>query len=177
MKSRLAIWQIEDAAAELLKRHQVGDVIPVPVDYLAEATGATVVRHRFEGDQSGFVYRDGARIIIGVNSATSRRRQRFTIGHELGHMHLHQSDNPLLVDQAVQVHRRDHRSSLAVDPLEIEANAFAAAVLMPSDQVLQHVNDARELPRERLVLRLAQTFDVSTEAMSYRLINLGVLST
>jgi Zn-dependent peptidase ImmA (M78 family) len=165
----------EVAAADLLKRYGIA-AVPVPVEQVARGEGAQVVRQRFEGSQSGFVYRIGDRTIIGVNSATSARRQRFTIAHELGHMLLHQ-DDALMVDNAVQF--RDERSSLAIDPEEIEANTFAAALLMPAEQVLAHVKAALAAgisSREKLIGRLAQTFDVSAEAMGYRLVNLGILS-
>jgi Zn-dependent peptidase ImmA (M78 family) len=165
-------------AAEVLRRHSIATV-PVPIEQIAQAEGAQIVRQHFDGDQSGFVYQDGQLRIIGINSATSHRRQRFSIAHELGHMLMHQSD-AILVDRVVQIHKRDRLSSLAVDPVEIEANAFAAAALMPAEHVLQHVQDMLNLlgsvPRERLVTDLAQTFDVSTEAMGYRLSNLGVIS-
>lgn len=166
----------EQAAQRLLRKYAIS-AVPVPVEHVAELEGAEVIRRRFKGSQSGFVYRDGDRAIIGVNSSTSRRRQRFTLAHELGHMLLHESD-ALTVDRAVQF--RDGVSALGIDTREIEANAFAAALLMPQDAVIQ---DARMLvdaqgpmPRERLVGQLANSFDVSTEAMGYRLINLGVLS-
>jgi Zn-dependent peptidase ImmA (M78 family) len=168
----------EDAAAQLLRRHGVLRV-PIPIEQLATLEGAQIVRQHFDGDQSGFVYRDGQRKIIGINSATNRRRQRFTIAHELGHIILHQQD-PLKVDFGVQVNHRNEISSLAIDPLEIEANAFAAAVLMPEGSVLRYAREASAekgiSSRERLIARLAQVFDVSIEAMGYRLINLGLLS-
>lgn len=86
-------------------------------------------------------------------------------------------DDPLRLDKAVQF--RDEVSSLAVDPEEMDANAFAAALLMPEAQVVKHVRAeiaAGVTARGRLVSRLAKAFNVSAEAMGYRLINLGVLS-
>lgn len=168
----------EAAAEQMLKRHHVKEV-PVPVDWLAEAEGAFVVRQRFDGDQSGFVYRDGNQNIIGINSATSPRRQRFTLAHECGHMLLHQkNDGAIMVDR--EINFRNRTSSLAIDPVEIEANAFAAALLMPEDLIELHVEDVLRQPdvtsRERLIINLARRFDVSTEAMGYRLINLGIYS-
>jgi Zn-dependent peptidase ImmA (M78 family) len=165
----------QEAAGQFLQRYGVSEV-PVPVEQLALYEGAQLVRQRFEGDQSGFMYRHDGHKIIGINSSHSRRRQRFTIAHELGHLMLHQQD--LIVDRALN--HRNRISTLGVDPAEMEANAFAAALIMPADLVLQYVNNAANNPalatRERLVSYLAQEFDVSAEAMSYRLINLGIYS-
>jgi Zn-dependent peptidase ImmA (M78 family) len=153
---------------------------PVYVEEIAEAHGAQIARHRFEGPESGFALRDGRKWIIGVNIQTSRRRQRFTIAHELGHLLLHRG-RPLTVDQAVlRVDLRNEVSSMATDIQEIQANTFAATLLMPEEIVLDYatnlVRSDGSITRDDLIARLARTFDVSAEAMSYRLINLGILT-
>ena len=166
----------EDAAQALLARWQITD-LPTPIERLAELEGATIVRRPAEGAQSGFLYRDGSNKIIGVNSKTSAKRQRFTVAHEIGHLVLHPS-NGLIVDH--QIDNRDELSSLGIDQREIEANAFAAALLMPRDHVISQIRQVVQQPdvprHERLILLLAKKFDVSSAAMSYRLINLGIYS-
>ncbi|GAA1625224.1 ImmA/IrrE family metallo-endopeptidase [Catellatospora bangladeshensis] len=168
--------EAENAASQLLNKYGI-DRLPVPVEEIAMWEGAQVVRQRFEGEQSGFMYREGRERIIGINTSSGRRRQRFTIAHEIGHMTLHLQD-PLVVDR--EVNWRDENSSLAVDPKEIDANAFAAALLMPQDLVVREVRLAAQRSdlsgRDRIISYLAQIFDVSTSAMSYRLINLGIYS-
>ena len=65
----------------------------------------------------------------------------------------------------------------ATDAEEIEANQFAAAILMPADLV---IGEARRLLKDpsatdaSIVPLLAQGFDVSDQAMEYRLVNLGL---
>jgi Zn-dependent peptidase ImmA (M78 family) len=63
---------------------------------------------------------------------------------------------------------------------EIQANNFAANLLMPDDMVLVHVTDLvrsnGDISRDDLIAQLAREFDVSIEAMGYRLINLGILT-
>lgn len=165
----------EERAEDLLRRHRIDD-LPVPVDAIAAAEGATVVRRRFEGDTSGFMYAEADRTVIGINAATSRRRQRFTVAHEIGHMALHRDENKLRVDSVIQF--RDPLSALGTDPQERDANAFAVALLMPAKVVADQVRAALKnnvTDRDVLISSLATTFDVSTEAMGYRLINLGVL--
>jgi Zn-dependent peptidase ImmA (M78 family) len=173
----------EEEAGRLLQKHGVG-VMPVPVEDIARLEGAQIARHRFEGNESGFILRDGRQTIIGVNTLTSRRRQRFTIAHEVGHLLLHEG-RPLIVDHSVRVNLRDEVSAMASDVEEIQANAFAAALLMPREFLLERLglyvtkvqNSAKSLSREDLIGQLGREFDVSAEAMGYRLINLGVLAT
>jgi Zn-dependent peptidase ImmA (M78 family) len=68
-----------------------------------------------------------------------------------------------------------------VDSKEIQANTFAAALLMPADWILKEVGRLRArspVPSDdELVARLGRKFRVSREAMSYRLGNLGLLGT
>lgn len=165
------------AAQALLERHAI-DVFPVPIETIARNEGVLIARKAFDGTQSGFALRDGQTRIIGVNSATSPRRQRFTIAHEMGHLDLHQG-TPLIVDHAMRIDWRDDVSSLGTNEQEIEANAFAAEILMPArmirSQVVSYARDGN-ITRDRLIVRLAKDFDVSAEAMGYRLINLGILA-
>jgi len=162
---------------ELLARHHVG-APPVNVEQIALAEQIQIVRSAADWSESGFLLRDRKRIIIGVNSRTARKRQRFTIAHELGHWQLHDG-KPLIVDQSVMINKRDDVSSQATDTEEIEANRFAARLLMPKDFVqaaIQHHMKSGIGSREELISVLARHFDVSADAMGYRLINLGVLS-
>ena len=168
-----------DRARHLIADHQISQP-PVHVEELAEALGFQIARHRFDGPESGFALRDGKQSIIGVNIQTSRRRQRFTIAHELGHLLMHEG-RPLTVDQAVlRIDLRDEVSSMATDLQEMEANTFAATLLMPEEVVLDYatvlMQSNAEISRDDLITKLARTFDVSVEAMGYRLISLGILT-
>jgi Zn-dependent peptidase ImmA (M78 family) len=153
---------------------------PVPVETIAEKMGATLVFEPFEGedDISGILYRKDQHTIIGINSAHSETRRRFSVAHELGHLALH--PKKLFVDKVVRIDFRDRTSGLAIRPEEIAANAFAAELLMPSEFLARQI--ARKLSKrgappakEKLINDLAKTFKVSPQAMEYRLTNLGIL--
>ncbi len=167
-------------AKEILQKHKVVRP-PVPVNRIAKAMGAVLCFEPFKGadDISGILYRDGDSKIIGINSAHSPTRQRFSIAHEIGHMVLHERD--LFVDKVVKVNFRDGTSSLAVDREEIAANAFAAELLMPDKfvrtEIVRLFNKKSVLDSEDLINKLAGTFKVSLQAMEYRLNNLGILTT
>lgn len=170
-----------EARAESLLREASASELPVPVERIATHLGARIHYQPFGSpDVSGMLFREeGKPPIIGVNDATAPVRKRFTIGHELAHLVLHPGQ-PLILDRQVRVNFRDATSSTATDEQEMEANAFAAALLMPRPLVrerLQHHLDADlHVTDEELVHRLATDFDVSNQAMQYRLINLGLLT-
>jgi len=175
----MAIRRVSDRSVlELLKQHGIVKP-PVPVEDLARSEGIQVVRTQASGTESGFILRDGKRIVIGINSRNSRKRQRFTIAHELGHWRLHHDGRPLIVDHTIRINKRDEVSSAATDHEEIQANAFAAALLMPEEMVQAAVEREVSLgidSRDDLIQSLAEEFDVGGEAMGFRLINLGVFS-
>jgi Zn-dependent peptidase ImmA (M78 family) len=169
----------EERADQILQELGVS-APPVAVEGIAKAHGIPVVYEPFsdhQDDVSGMLLREVDTVVIGINSRHSHTRQRFTLAHELGHYYLHKGNFHL--DRAVQVKFRDATSSMAVDRDEIQANAFAAALLMP-----KHMFTADILARvarlssseEEFVSRLAEVFDVSHQAMQYRLVNLGVTS-
>jgi Zn-dependent peptidase ImmA (M78 family) len=152
---------------------------PILVEDIAITAGLQVVRSVADWNESGFLLRQNASAIIGINSRNSLRRQRFTIAHELGHWLLHEG-KPLIVDQSVMVNKRDDVSSQATNQEEIEANQFAAALLMPAPLILENIQrqlDTGVASREELISALSKQFDVSADAMGWRLINLGILST
>lgn len=148
---------------------------PVSVDDIASHMGATVSYEVFTEDLSGVLVKEKTRTVIGVNSFHAKTRQRFTIAHECGHLALGHSGE-VFVDRTVM--RRDGRSSQAVDRQEIDANRFAAELLMPKEFVLTAVERRQakkpELSSSMLVEELAEEFQVSAQAMEYRLTNLGM---
>ena len=66
---------------------------------------------------------------------------------------------------------------MAVDDGEIEANQFAAELLMPVEFLER---DIRKIPDElafdEAIRRLAAQYEVSAQAMTIRLSSLGILS-
>jgi Zn-dependent peptidase ImmA (M78 family) len=148
---------------------------PIDASHVTAGLGLRVIEERMDRSISGLLYRDDDAVIIGVNANHPPRRQRFTVAHEVGHYLLHKG-RPVVVDH-VRMNFRDANSSTATDIEEIQANAFAAELLMPRGAVLAETKrlSAVEDATEAGVLRdLADAFDVSEQAMEYRLINLGL---
>lgn len=153
--------------------------LPIAVGHIAQGLGIQLSYRPFDGDISGMLYRDGTRTIIGVNASHPETRQRFTVAHELGHFSLHEG-RPMIVDKLARINLRNTVSSLATDKEEIEANQFAAELLMPRDMVTEFSSEifagsSEFIDSKTLVERIAARFHVSISAMEYRLINLGIV--
>lgn len=142
---------------------------PVPVDEIARRYRIEIRPEAFPDDISGALCRGPEGAVIAVNRAHHEHRRRFTIAHELGHFLLHQ-DAPAYYDAQHQVglHFRAKATGAEWDPKEIEANKFAAELLMPRKLVLARVRASAEVD----AAKLAAEFKVSPEAMTYRLAEL-----
>jgi Zn-dependent peptidase ImmA (M78 family) len=150
---------------------------PIPVHLVAQRLGLVLEAASFGDDVSGVLVIDGDRAVIGYNSSHSPTRQRFSIAHEIGHYTLHRADSTLFIDQRYFAAFRDRGSASGADKRERQANAFAAALLMPSELVLREVEHRHfDLGDEDGLRGLAEAFQVSVQAMVYRLTNMGVLS-
>lgn len=111
---------------------------------------------------------------INVNAHHGRRRQRFTIAHELGHYVYHRGmiGTGIADDRAYRstdVGR--YRNARIGVREETEANRFAANLLMP-----QHLISAAESAGNENPKQLADAFLVSEAAMRIRLGLPGVVS-
>jgi Zn-dependent peptidase ImmA (M78 family) len=145
---------------------------PVPVERIVKARGIVLQYAPLSDDLSGMAFiRDGVRI-IGVNALHHPNRQRFTIAHELAHHELHPEHlrDEVHVDKAFRVMFRDDVATQGVDRLEIDANAFAAELLMPGVFLKDLIDPAGlDLDDDERLLALARKFRVSTSALRFRL--------
>jgi len=159
-----ALTDIETQALALLRTNRL---LTAPVDVVSFARALSidnVYLATFDEDGiAGMIQRQNGIGTIWVNRLDSRSRQRFTVGHELGHWVLQ------LAPQDVDGAWKDpgsavaYRTTGATSPPEREANQFSAAVLMPAPLVANW--------RERLAspAQLAAIFHVSLDAMQMRL--------
>jgi Zn-dependent peptidase ImmA (M78 family) len=84
--------------------------------------------------------------VIGVNPAHHLNRQRFTIAHELGHYFLHEGLEEH-VDQNFRVEWRNADTSRAVNWQKIQANRFAAELLMPTSFLEDDLNELQTIEK------------------------------
>ena len=162
--------------AYLLLKDFGNDEIPVNVELIARKLKVSVSEAELPDETSGVIQKvdDGTSTIL-VNSGHARVRQRFTIAHEIGHFLL-STKSGIFVDQ--KIYFRDSRSQLAIDPEEIDANTFAAELLMPTPYLKRELNKIIKNGiidmEEDIIAPLAKRFDVSAIAMSIKLQNMGL---
>jgi Zn-dependent peptidase ImmA (M78 family) len=181
--------RIEDRAqailAELPEWLWDGETLPVPIDDIADSSFGLLVRDVTDMSEapdcppldegqslSGLLLAD--RRQIWVNHKESRQwppRRRFTIAHELGHWVLHRDEQRSLFCRHGAIDPpADPKSAPEarppLDPIEAEANAFAAALLMPARLIERHYAASSGSDRFE---QLCTLFGSSGAAMSRRL--------
>src|SRR5258708_24201422 len=132
-----------DEGAETLLRGCGQFKAPVDVSGVDAACNARVVYEELDDEVSGFLLREKGSISIAINKQHPANRQRFTLAHELGHLVLHADQGDRLwLDKTYYF--RDGSSSKGDQAAEVQANQFAAGLLMPEELVKSEVqNSAR----------------------------------
>lgn len=165
--------KVKNLVSDLMKDFETSP--PIDVYSLAQKLGVRVEEVTLEETVSGMLVIEGEDAIIAINENHHPNRKRFSLAHELGHYKLHRHLARVFVDdQGTYTFHRDRLSEEGIDSKEVEANSFAAELLMPEKMVLEAINHRRLDPSdEETVRRLAHQFKVSTQAMSIRLATLG----
>jgi Zn-dependent peptidase ImmA (M78 family) len=140
---------------------------PVPVEDIATKGNIQISRAPSKSF-SGVLFRKEDTAFIALNSKESLVRQRITIAHELGHYYLHPNKNTF-------VEFRDNQKNIVRGTKEIEANKFAACLLMPQKLLEQDISTIAPsgILKEHVTF-LAQKYQVSEDAMTYRLMNFRI---
>lgn len=164
--------EIERHAADVRRQHGLTSIPTNPV-ILANRLGIKVHNAKFSDDNLvGMIAKRGSDITLLVNQSDPPYRKRFTIAHELGHHFLHLMKDGEFVDKEANLFRQpreDEEDVPAGQRMEIQANLFAAALLMPGDEV------TAEWGRTQSVSEMARRFNVSEAAMGIRLNQLGLV--
>lgn len=111
---------------------------------------------------------NGAEILVNAN-IPNRHRKRFTVAHEIGHVHLHIQTN---IQSQFECTAKDISAGENSNSVfEKEANAFASSLLMPASKVSPFVR--RNDLTWPLIQQIASMCDVSLEAAARRTIALS----
>lgn len=136
--------------------------------------GYKVIRYPI-GEESflGFaLVKEGDKIIFS-NSSLILAREIFSVAHEIGHHELHLSEDGLSIIKDDNFENRDQ--------FEIEANYFAACLLMPREKVQKFIR--LELSDKEIdkwngldIAKIQTEFSVSYDMVLIRLKELGILT-
>lgn len=145
------------------------DNVPINLKSVAKKLNLQIEKIHFSNEQISGVLKINTNAgvpVIAVNTSQSETRQRFTIAHEIGHYILHNIQD-LHVDSN-RVYFRNERSSHASNIEEIQANQFAAELLMPTHLLIDDLAKISNLSEENLIEyseKLSKKYKVSSQSM------------
>lgn len=173
--------EIDDAGGDPIRLahailRQLPDLTkPIPVREIATAIEIYEIREEIlEGLEGGLIVSpDKSEGAILVHSDRPETRKRYTISHEIGHYvnPWHQSDSP----DGFRCKSRDmnlekYDSNDRVAKMEVQANQFAAELLMPKKEVDRFLKGKAGTDISHILTMADKRFNVSREAAARRYI-------
>lgn len=149
---------------ELLDELGTTEPDEIDLEAIAQFAGALVVRERLMGAEARLVGTDD-KAIITVNDDAGLPRQRFSIGHELGHWMYHRDKVNFQCNSA------DQNGSFYGTDRESTANDYAKELLLPTSMFKPRL--AKRPPTLDTVKDLAGVFRTSLTATATRVVELG----
>lgn len=172
------LQKIEQKADELLQRLGI-DKPPVPIRQIIENLGLRIIRYDLGPEISGILVIEENHGAIGFNEKDAKTRQRFTMAHELGHYIFHnQLGSEVFIDRDFIVKYRSQKEYSNIElRQEQQANIFAASILMPRKMLQNEFakGQYKNLSESDFIASMAKIFDVSVQAMTYRIANSSLI--
>lgn len=142
---------------------------PVPIVEITEGEGLSIAvtsleEFRIQKSTVCAALLKSQKIIL-LEKADSAPRRRFSIAHELGHYILHADELENNPELGIFFRAPLEKES---NPLEQEANCFAANLLVPTNMLKEWFSKTQNQHQ------LAEIFAVSSELIGWRLINAGL---
>lgn len=162
---------IDQLAIKMRAEAGLNQTEPIHTKTLLRQLGVMVMYRSLSDKACGLSMRsaDGQMKFMLINSNNSRGRQHFTICHELFHLYYDEAPKPHVCGTP----------GMEREPSEINANAFASALLLPRAGVLQSI-PAEEIKSRHIsmatLLRLEQLYGVSHQSLCYCLRHMRLLS-
>lgn len=151
-------------ARELIAKLRIEEPSEIDIVLIAAHEGAPVQEKELDGSDGRMVRADGMAMITVRQSIQFPGQKRFVVAHELGHVLLHPHVRQIDEVKLAQA----SNWSLKQNPEEIEANLFAAEILMPASLFVPRIQ--KKEPSFALIRDLAEEFRTTLTATAIQFI-------
>lgn len=161
---------LEKTASEFRQTHGLNDRQPIRLRSLLQDLNVQTVFKPLSDTFAGMAIKTDSDRFMLINSKQTLARQHFTICHELYHLFVQKE----FMSRICNPGQFDYR-----DPEELNADWFAAYLLIPRDGVLMQITDWDELDKNQIslatIIHLEQFFSCSRQALLIRLEEIGLI--
>ena len=152
-------------AESIIRERNIRYPSEIYVRDISMSLGAYVRERTLKGCEARLV-RKGKKGIISVNETIPEEgRKRFAIAHEIGHFILHTGTQIIFCDEDDMHAWKDSQKR------EVEANLFAASLLMPYDIFIQYIKTGQ--PTFDMISEVSKEFRTTLTATSLQYIDLS----
>lgn len=153
-------------AEQLISELGIRRASDIDLDAIALVQGVTVKYEPLDGCEA-LIVGHGERAIVTVNKNSMPERQRFSLGHELGHWTHHKGRTLYCTQDDIE------GSSDKARETEGSADRFASSLLMPSFLFRPAVSAHRKLSW-KVIREVAKEFRCSSLATALRIVDLNI---
>lgn len=154
----------------ILKRLGIYEPEDIDLDLVAYSLNADVKRTALS-DCEGNIIGTDEKAIITVNNNADRRRQRFSLGHELGHWVNDRGKNLTYRCDTNDMRQRSMSKDNFRQQKEVRANQFSAELMIPDHIMGRYLNNL-DITAESINY-LANEFDVSRTSTAIRVVEVS----
>lgn len=157
--------KINELASTILRCYEIKSPVDNIIEEVKKLGGKVKEDDTLGVFSDGKIEKDGSEFCISIPVNQTNERKNFTIAHELGHLFLHMGykiNKELWNNSDDIVFNRRGNSEL-----EMQANEFAAAFLMPKEKY-KEIMDKNTVGNTVNIAEVAKYFNVSIDAASYR---------
>jgi len=155
---------------DILKELGIYEPGDIDLDLVAFSLGAEVKRSPLSYCEGSIIGTDN-KAIITINKDARLSRQRFSLGHEIGHWVNDRGKNLTYRCDTNDMRQRVIRKNNFRQNVEVRANQFSAELIMPSYIYRKYLND-RDLTTET-VKYVADIFQTSITSSAIRLVEVS----
>ena len=155
---------------DILKNLGIYDPEDIDLDLIAFSLGADVKREPL-ADCEGNIIGTDLKAVITINETSHPKRQRFSLGHELGHWVNDRGKNLTYRCDTDDMRQRSIKKNDFKQNKEVCANQFSAELIMPSF-IGQRYIDNKEITINTVKL-LADIFNTSITSAAIRLVEIS----
>lgn len=161
---------LEKTASEFRQKHGLNDRQPIRLRSLLQELNVQTVFKPLSDSFAGMAIKADEDRFMLVNSNHTLARQHFTICHELYHLFVQKNFTAQVCNTGQFAYK---------DAEELNADWFAAYLLIPRDGVLMQIEDWDELENNQIILatilKLEQFFSCSRQSLLIRLEEIGLI--